>query len=109
MDMEQFCAIVEQANIRAIKKSLKQAGFVDCKKDKVLRHASLYSIAKAPYEKTAYFPDGKGNEYNGNLIHGVKDFEQYEFMIVQFLAPYKRGCEDLSTKKMLIFAKETEK
>ena len=109
MDIEQFNEIVGKLNLREIAKALKAAGFIDCKRDKTLRHAPLYDIAKAPYERTLYFPDGKGNEYNGNLIHDVKGYEQYKFAVVQFLTPFKRGREDLSTKKMLIYAKETTK
>lgn len=105
MDIEQLSEIVKKVNLRKIKKSLKAAGFRNCKSDVKLRHASLYEIAIAPYEETPYFPDGKGNEYNGQVCHGVKGYEEYEFVVVQFLAPFKRGCEDLSTKKMLIFAK----
>lgn len=105
MKIEELNEIVKKANLREIKKALKTAGFIDCKKDKTLRHASLYYIAIAPHEKTFYFPDGKGNEYVADLCHEVKDYEQYEFVIVQLLAPFKRECEDLSTKKMLIYAK----
>ena len=106
MKIEQLNEIMKKANLRKIKKALKAAGFMDCKRDKALRHASLYDIAKAPYEKTPHFPDGKANEYVGNLCRDVKGHEQYEFVIVQLLAPFKRGCEDLSTKKMLIFARD---
>lgn len=106
MKIENLSEIIKQANLRKIKKSLEAAGFRDCKRDKSLRAASLYDIAIAPYEKTLYFSDGKGNEYVGDLCHDVKCYEQYEFVIVQFLAPFKRGCEDLSTKKMLVYARE---
>ena len=109
MKIEQFNELVEQASLRKIEKSLKANGFINCKLNRRLRHASLYDIAMAPYEKTPHFPDGRGNEYNGNLIHDVKGFEQYEFIMVQLLASYKRGCESLSTKGMLIYAKEATK
>ena len=109
MDLEQLNEIVKQANLRAIKKSLKAEGFTDCKRDRTLRHASLFDIASAPYEKTLHFPDGKGNEYVGDLCHDVKGLEQYAFVLIQFLAPFKRGGEDLSTKKMLIYAKPVNK
>ncbi len=109
MKIEQLNEIVKLVNLRKIKSKLKKAGYIDCKRDKVLGHASLYDIANAPQDETPYFPDGKGNEYNGILCHNVKGFEQYEFVVVQLLAPFKRGCEDLSTKKMLIFAKEVTK
>lgn len=105
MQIEELNEIVKKADLRAIKKALKQAGFCNCKWNRKLRRASLYDIAMAPYEKTSYFPDGNGNEYNGDLCRGVKGYERYEFVIVQFLTPYKRDCEDLSTKKMLIYAK----
>lgn len=109
MNIEQLNEIVKQTNLKTIKKELRAAGFCNCKLSLRLRRASLYDIAMAPYEKTADFSDGNGNEYNGNLIHNVKGFEQYEFVIVQLLAPFKRGCEDLSTKKMLIYARRAEK
>ncbi len=106
MTIEKLNKIVELANLRKIKKALKAAGFIDCKRDKSLRHASLYDIAKAPHAKTPHFSDGKGNEFVGDLIHDVRDYEQYNFVVVQFLAPFKRGQEDLSTKKMLIYARD---
>lgn len=109
MKIEELNEILKQIHLRKITKSLKAAGFLDCKRDKALRHASLYDIATALQEETPYFPDGKGNEYNGILCRNVKGFEQFEFVIVQFLAPFKHGCEDLSTKKMLIYAKEARK
>lgn len=107
MKIEQLNEIVKQANLRAIKKELKEAGFRNCKRDKILRHAPLYDIATANYEETPYFSDEKGNEYVGDVCRDVKGYKQYEFVIVQLLAPFKRGCEDLSTKKMFIYAKET--
>ena len=106
MDIETLREIIKQANLREIKKALKAAGFVDCKRDKLLRRASLYDIATAPYEKSPYFSDGKGNEFVGDVCRGVKGYEDHEFVIVQQLSPYKRGEEDLSTKKMLIYGKK---
>lgn len=109
MKIEELNEIVKKANLREIKKALKAAGFCNCKLNLQLRRASLYDIAMAPYEKTPYFPDGNGNEYVGDLCRNVKGYEQYEFVILQFLAPYKRDCEDLSTKKMLIYARRIRK
>ena len=106
MQIEELNEIMKTANLRAIKRALKAAGFRNCRWNRRLRKASLYDIAKAPYEKTPYFPDGKGNEYVADLCRGVKDYGQYVFVIVQLLAPYRRGCEDLSTKKMPIYAKK---
>lgn len=109
MTIEELNEILKQANLRKIKKVIKAAGFINCKKSKALRHTSLYYIAIAPHQTTPHFSDGKGNEFVGDLIHDVKDYEQYEFIVVQFLVPFKRGCEDLSTKKMLIYAKEASR
>lgn len=106
MNIEELTEIVKKTNLREIKRSLKAAGFISCKLNLRLRRASLYDIATAPYEKTPYSPDGKGNEYVGDLCRNVKGYERYEFVILQFLAPYKRGGEDLSTKKMLVYARE---
>ena len=106
MQIEELNEIVKQANLRVIKKALKAAGFHNCMWDRKLRKASLYDIAKAPYERTPYIPDGKGNEYVADLCHDVKDYGQYVFVLLQLLAPYKRGCDDLSTKKLLIYAKK---
>ncbi len=105
MDITKFSGIVGKLNLRKIKRELKAEGFINCKHSKTFRHVSLYDIAMAPYEETPYFPDGKGNEYNGMICRNVKGYKEREFIIVQFLAPYKRGCEDISTKKMLIFVK----
>ena len=106
MDIETLREIVRSANLRAIKKALRAADFRACKYDRTLRHASLYDIATAPYEKTPFFSDGKGNEFVGDLCRGVKGFEDHEFIIVQQLSPFKRGREDLSTKKLLVYAKK---
>ena len=108
MTIEELDKVIKQANLRKIKKALKAAGFIDCKRSKALRHASLYHIATAHYERTPYYLDRKGNEYIGDLCQDVKDYEQYEFVVVQFLAQFKRGCKGLSTKKMLIYAKEAK-
>lgn len=108
MNIEELSEIVKKANLRAIRRGLRAAGFRNCKWSWKLCKASLYAIAKAPYEKTPYFPDGKGNEYVADLCRDVKDYEQYVFVIVQLLAPYKRGCDDLSTKKMPIYAKKVK-
>ena len=97
------------ADWRTIKKRLREEGFRDCKRDKVLRKASLYTIAIAPYEATPYFSDAKGREYVGNVCRDAEGYENYEFALIQLLAPFKRGCEDLSTKRMLIYAKEIVK
>ncbi len=108
MDLVTLQAIVNEANLRAIKKALKAAGFADCRRDRKLRRASLYDIATAPYEKTAYISDGKGNEYSGELCRDVKGYESYEFVLIQQLSPYRRGGEDLSTKRLLIYSKKLE-
>ncbi len=105
MNIEEFTEVMRVAHLRKIEKTLKTAGFLDCRRSKTLRQASLYAIATAPYEATPCFPDGKKNEFVGNLCRNVKGFEEYTFLIVQQLSPCKRGCEDLSTKKMLIYAK----
>lgn len=109
MKIEELNEIVKKANLREIKKSLKAAGFCNCKLNLWLRRASLYDIAMAPYENTPHFPDENGNEYVGDLVRNVKGYERYEFVIVQLLAPFKRGCENLSTKKMLIYARGVRK
>ncbi len=107
MDIETLQEIVKQVNLRTIKKALKAAGYKDCKRDRTFRLVSLYDIAMAPYEETPYFPDGRGNEYMGEICRGVKGYEDCEFIVVDFLSPFKRGCEDLSTKKLLIYVKST--
>lgn len=109
MTIEELNGIVKQVNLRKIKKALKAMGYINCNRDKKLRHVSLYRIANAPYEETPYFTNGKGSEYVGDLCYNVKGYEQYEFVILQFLAPYKRAREGISTKKMLIYAREVSK
>lgn len=106
MQIEELNEIVNKANLRAIKRALKAAGFHNCRWDRTLRHASLYAIAKAPYEKTPYIPDGRGNEYVADLCRNAEGYEHYVFVLLQLLAPYRRGCDDLSTKKLLIYAKK---
>ena len=106
MTIEALKEIVALADLRKIKRALRERGFIDCRHSKTLRHASLYDIAKVPYEETPYFPDGKGNEFNGEICRGAKGLEEYEFALIQLLAPLKRGSDDLSTKELLIFARK---
>lgn len=105
MDIEQISEIVKRANLRAIAKGLKKAGYKNCVRDRLLRRASLCDIAAAGCGETPYFSDGRGNEFIGTLCRSAKGYERYEFIIVEQLSPIKRGCDDLFTKKMLIYAK----
>lgn len=109
MTIEQLKNIIKTANLGTIERSLKKAGFKDCKRDKELRNASLYDIAQAPYERTESAYDSKGYEYIGDLCHDAKGLERYQFVIVQLLKPVKRGSDIISTAKMLIYAKEATK
>ena len=109
MTIEQLTNIIKKANLKAIKRELKKAGFKDCKWDRKLRNASVCDIAQAPYERTESAFDNKGKEYIGDLCHNVKNLEQYQFVIVQLLKPVGRGSDIISTAKMLIYAKEATK
>lgn len=106
MTIEELEDIVRFANIPKIKKALRAHGFCNCKLNLKMRKINLADIARAKAQKqTDYHKDGKGNEFMGYLCRYVKGWERHEFVLVEFLAPHKRGCEDLSTKKLLIYAK----
>ena len=107
MTIEELEEIVSIASLSKIKKALRANGFCNCKLNLKMRKINLVYIARAEYAKeTDYHKDDKGNEFMGYLCRGVKGWERHEFVLVEYLAPYKRGCEDLSTKKLLIFARE---
>ncbi len=106
MTIEELEGIVHFASISKIKKALRANGFCNCKLNLKMRKINLVDIARAETQKqTDYHKDGKGNEFMGYLCRDVKGWEKHEFVLVEFLAPYKHGCEDLSTKKLLIYAK----
>ena len=106
MTIEELEEIVHKASISKIKKALREKGFCNCKFNHEMRKINLVDIVRTKDEKeTDYHKDGKGNEFMGYLCCGVKGWEQHEFVLVEFLAPYKRNCEDLSTKKILIYAR----
>lgn len=110
MKIEELKTIVELKNLKEIEKALKAAGFIDCKRDTEMRKINLVDIFCAPeMRETDYCYDANGRAFEGSLYEKVHGWKQYEFAVVQLLAPYKRGCKDLSTKKMLIYAKETTK
>ena len=105
MSNEEFSAIVKKADLRAIAKAFKRAGYKNCKLNMTLRKVSLYKIVMGDYFETEYYADGKGNEFIGNLCRNVEGLEKYEFLLVEQLSPYRRDCDDLLTKKIIIYAK----
>ena len=110
MTIEELEEIVHMASISKIKKALRANGFRNCKLNMEMRKINLVNIVRAEFERqTGYHKDGKGNEFMGYLYRGVRGWEQHEFVLVEFLAPYRRNCEDLSTKKILIYARRTTK
>lgn len=84
---------------------MKEAGYKNCMRDRLLKRASLYNIALAQCDETPYFSDGKGNQYIGTICRRASGYEQYEFIIVEQLSGIKPGNDVLFTKKMLIYAK----
>ena len=110
MTIEELEEIVHKASISKIKKALRASGFCNCKLNRQMRKINLVDIVRADIERqTDYHKDGKGNEFIGYLYRGVRGWEQHEFVLVEFLASYKRNCEDLSTKKILIYARRAIK
>lgn len=106
MTIEELEEIVHKASIAKIKKALRAKGFCNCKLNLKMRKINLVDIVRAPHERrTGYHKDGKGHEFMGYLYRDVKGWEQHEFVLIEFLAPYKRNCENLSTKKLLIYAR----
>ena len=105
METEQLGEIVKRAKLREIAKTLKEAGYINCVRDRALKRASLYDIAVASCGETPYCADEKGNEYIGTICRQVKGYEQYEFIIVEQLSKIRPDRDDLFTKKMLIYAK----
>lgn len=107
MTIEELNEIVKLRNLCKIEKALKAAGFIDCKKDEVLKHANLVSIIQSEfYQETNDCPAGKNTEYTASIHRNAIGYEQYEFVIVEFLKPVKRGGDVISTAEMLVYARE---
>ena len=108
MTLEKLGDILALQNLRKIQRALLRDGFTNCKTHPKLKKASLYDIVKAPYEETSSTKTDGVTEYYGMLCHDVKDFENYQFVIVEMLAPVKPGSDIIFTQKMLIYAKEIQ-
>ncbi len=105
MQSEELCEILKCAKLSKIARALKGAGYKDCKRDRLLKRASLYDIVIAQCDETPYFADERGNEFIGTICRNAKGYEKYEFIIVEQLSKIRPNCDDLFTKKMLIYAK----
>ena len=106
MTIEELEEIIRKANLHKIRKALRANGFRNCQLNLKMRKINLVDIVRAAYERrTGYHKDGRGNEFMGYLYRDIKGWEQHEFALIEFLAPYKRNCENLSTKKLLIYAR----
>ena len=104
MTIEQLNKIIANANLKTIERDLAEAGFMDCKKDEALKKISVYNIVTAQRDRAKSGFDRKGYEYAADIYHGVKGYEQYQFVVVELLKPIKRGSDIISTAKMLIYA-----
>ena len=83
MTIQQLTEIIRIADKKAITKQLKELGYVDCKKDKELRHLSLVNLFEGELEETDTFSDDKNKfTYEGAILTQVKGYEQLEFVIV---------------------------
>ena len=109
MTIEELDGIVKLRNLRKIEKALKAAGFIDCKTDETLKHVNLVPVIQSKfYQKTNDYPAGKYKKYTGSLHRDVQGWERYEFVLVQFLKPVRRGSDIISTAEMLVYAREIQ-
>ena len=110
MTTEELGDIVKTCDLAAMKRALRAAGFFNCKLDRKLRAANLVDIVRSDYAaETPLYSDGKTKEYAGYIQRGVKNYGEYEFVLVEQLAPLKRGSDLSFTKRILIFARRLEK
>lgn len=107
MTSEELSEILKLQNLRKIARALRSQGFINCKTHAKLKKASFYDIVTAPYEEADPSKDAAlMTEYCGNICHDVKGLENYQFVIVEMLAPVKPDSDIISTQKILIYAKE---
>lgn len=102
MTPEQLTDIIRIANTKAIKKQLKELGYIDCKKHKQLRKLSIETLFKASIEETETFPDSKNDKtYQGGIFTQVEGYGPLEFIVVNI-----NDHKNVFPIDMLILAKE---
>lgn len=108
MELERLTEIIKTTKAGVIKKSLKKLGYIDCAKDKEMRHINLCDIMGGEAVTTEVFPTANGKrEFYGDICTKVKGYEDLEFVIVNINKIYKD--KDLSFPyKMFAFAKKVQ-
>ena len=109
MKLEKLTEIVKSTSKREIIKTLKRLGYIDCAKNKAMRHINICALANSDYTTTEVFTTKNGKyEYYGDICTNVKGFENLEFVAVIINKIYKD--KDLSFPyEMFVFAKENRK
>ena len=109
MTLQQLTEMIRTADKKAITKALKQLGYIDCAKNKAMRHINICALANSDYTTTEVFTTKNGKyEYYGDICTNVKGFENLEFVAVSINKIYKD--KDLSFPyEMFVFAKENKK
>lgn len=102
MLIEYLIKIIRTADKKAITKQLRELSYIDCKRDKGLCNLNLETLFKGNLEETETFHDSKNKWiYQGGIFTQVKDYEQFEFIIVNI-----NDHKNTFPIDMLIWAKE---
>ena len=105
MLIEYLTKIIKTADKKAITKQLRELNYIDCKKDKVLCALNLEALFKGNLEETETFNDSINKlTYQGGIFTQVKDYEQFEFIVVNI-----NDHKNTFPIDMLIWAKEITK
>lgn len=107
MDIQKLSEIVKLTNKRAIMAKLKKLGYIDCAKNKAMRHINMGNIAEANTKSTECFATKNGKyEYYGDICTNVKGYTDFEFVVVTINKVYKDKGRALSFPyKVLVVAK----
>lgn len=106
IDLTQIIKNNKNIEEKTLKKALTRQGYLDCSKDKEMRHINLNDIAKGHTAHTEVFPIKNGKfEIFVDICTDVKGFEDLEFIIININKIYRD--KDLSFPyKIFTFAKK---
>jgi len=100
LTFEQLKTILETNKAYTIRQKIFELGYMDATTHPSLKEASLVDIVNG-YEKMQVTHEHKGNQWIGYVFIDVKNFEQYEWLWIEFA-----GRSDKVSSKVYIFAKK---
>lgn len=109
MNIEQLTKTIKSTNKRAILGELKRLGYINCAKDKEMRHINMCDIANAIHVLSTETFATKNSKYEfyGDICTNVIGLEGYEFIIISINKVYRD--KDLSFPyKIFTFAKKVK-